>query len=1273
VDSLLLHLFRSSDLRGGNKTALRPWRYRPTRRIFASMACLGLIAVANAQTYTIVDIGTLPGGNSSSAFSISNSGWVTGNASDASNTTWAFLYRYGGPLINLNGFPGAGNSMAQSVNNLGQVTGNSDINGSGLSHAAIWSGGIVSDLGDLSGGGGFNSFGYGINDSGQAVGISGAVAFGSHGFVWNPVTQTMSDVFPATGLDIVFAINNNGHYTGGNAVLVANGTTTVLGPGTGLAISDNDQVAGFDTTVMGPIATRYSGGITTTIGTFGGDTSIAYGINNAGDVVGTADAIGNIRRAFLYTGAGGLQDLNDLIPSGSGWALEEAHGITDNGVIVGTGIIGGESHAFMLIPDIGSDTTAPLTLAVTYGPLAGPRTVGLKSIDPDDPVASTSYTFNSTTSTYVTPFNVGTGSTQVVEFNSVDSNGNVEPTRQLDIVRDPVANNFPVTVQYAGVTSPGNASVTISTAGTPPTGFATGTPARYYDITTTATYNGPLLIGINYTGVTFPPGGPRIFHMESGNWVDCTHSVDTVNKIVYAQTNSLSPFGVFAPLPPFLSFTVNPTSVYNGTSSMATLTMNFPAGRSSVPWSPSQQIDGEYVKLSSNNAAATIPTGPTSNGGNVIVGLDGFTYVFIPQGQSRVDFTVDTGQVTVSTTAKLTAGFIGFTKSVNLIITPTKLSSVTLSPASVYNGGSSTATVTLNNPAFTTTLPWGGDMPGALVLLTSSITVGTISTGFNPDGSNVFVGPDSFTYLHIPQGNTTGTFVCTTEWVPANTIVALTASLNGSTRTANLTVTPEKVQSVVVTPASVYNGGSATGTVTLTNPAFHMETTWSGGVVPGAMVRLTSGNAAGIIGTGFNPDGSSVFVAPDGFTYLHIPEGNTTGTFSVTTEWVPANTVVAFTANLFAFSKSDNLTVTPEKVMSVVMSPTSVYNGVSSTGTVTLTSPAFHMETSWSGGVVPGAMVQLTSGNAVGTIATGFNPDGSNVFVAPDGFTYLHIPQGNTTGTFTVNTEWVSANTTVALTATLFASVKTGNLTVTPEKVMSVSLSPMAVFNGFTSTGTVTLTSPAFHMETAWSGGVIPGAVVQLTSGNAAGTIATGFNPDGSNVFVAPDGFTYLRIPEGNTTGTFIINTTAVTASTPDAITASLFASTKTATLTIKPTQVLTFTIVPTTLFSGQSATGTVTLNSPALMTQAPWGGDFPGALVLLTSSDPLATFATGPNPDGSNVFIGPDSNTYLRVPEGTTTGTITIVAGAVPAITSAVITVSLNGASKTKTLTLKP
>jgi len=54
--------------------------------------------------------------------------------------------------------------------------------------------------------------------------------------------------------------------------------------------------------------------------------------------------------AFLWTATGGLQDLNKLIPLHSGWDLQVAEAISDNGKIVGAGTIKGATHAFLLLP-----------------------------------------------------------------------------------------------------------------------------------------------------------------------------------------------------------------------------------------------------------------------------------------------------------------------------------------------------------------------------------------------------------------------------------------------------------------------------------------------------------------------------------------------------------------------------------------------------------------------------------------------------------------------------------------------------------------------------------------------------------------------------------------------------------------------------------------------------------------------------------------------------------------------------------------------------------
>jgi DNA-binding beta-propeller fold protein YncE len=104
-----------------------------------------------------------------------------------------------------------------------------------------------------------------------------------------------------------------------------------------------------------------------------------------------------------------------------------------------------------------------------------------------------------------------------------------------------------VTLSFASVTQPGMTTETSSGRGSaPPSNFRVGSPAVFYDVSTSATYTAPIKICFNYTGITFSPAaGPRLFHYENGNWVDRTTSVDTANRIACGSVNSLSPFALF--------------------------------------------------------------------------------------------------------------------------------------------------------------------------------------------------------------------------------------------------------------------------------------------------------------------------------------------------------------------------------------------------------------------------------------------------------------------------------------------------------------------------------------------------------------------------------------------------------------------------------------------------------------------------------------------------------------------------------------------------------
>ncbi len=84
-------------------------------------------------------------------------------------------------------------------------------------------------------------------------------------------------------------------------------------------------------------ATRYHSGHLKTLGTLGGVDSQAYGVDNAGQAVGSARDAAQLGRAFEYSGTT-LMQLPDL-----GGDTSAAEAINDHGVIVGTAAVAGGS------------------------------------------------------------------------------------------------------------------------------------------------------------------------------------------------------------------------------------------------------------------------------------------------------------------------------------------------------------------------------------------------------------------------------------------------------------------------------------------------------------------------------------------------------------------------------------------------------------------------------------------------------------------------------------------------------------------------------------------------------------------------------------------------------------------------------------------------------------------------------------------------------------------------------------------------------------------
>ena len=80
--------------------------------------------------------------------------------------------------------------------------------------------------------------------------------------------------------------------------------------------------------------------------------SVATAINDSGVVVGRYRPINfPPQHAFVYDHVNGFRDLNDLIPVGTGWELQDASDINELGQIVGSGTLNGFSQSYILTPN----------------------------------------------------------------------------------------------------------------------------------------------------------------------------------------------------------------------------------------------------------------------------------------------------------------------------------------------------------------------------------------------------------------------------------------------------------------------------------------------------------------------------------------------------------------------------------------------------------------------------------------------------------------------------------------------------------------------------------------------------------------------------------------------------------------------------------------------------------------------------------------------------------------------------------------------------------
>src|SRR5262249_22204812 len=84
---------------------------------------------------------------------------------------------------------------------------------------------------------------------------------------------------------------------------------------------------------------------------------------------------------------------------------------------------------------------------------------------------------------------------------------------------DTASGTSPVSVTFSNITHPGITRVNVQSSGpAPPAGFMLGTPPVYFELSTTASFSGPVTVCIDYTGITFPnPAMITLFHYEDTN------------------------------------------------------------------------------------------------------------------------------------------------------------------------------------------------------------------------------------------------------------------------------------------------------------------------------------------------------------------------------------------------------------------------------------------------------------------------------------------------------------------------------------------------------------------------------------------------------------------------------------------------------------------------------------------------------------------------------------------------------------------------------------
>ena len=326
----------------------------------------GTGGAAVVPSYTVTNLGNLGNGTTYGA-AINATGQITGvsylprvitespcpkHHTCSFSPEHAFLYGSGG-LTDLGTLTGVdGTSAGEAINDAGAVAGYSV--GSTGDDAIVDQNGTMTVIGE--------GTATAINDSGLVAGSTNSFTGGEDAFLYTAGKMTNLGLIPGEGgiFTAATGINSSGQVTGigdnaasdERAWLYSNGKMTDIGTLGGpnaaaAAINDSGQIVGFaQTSSDADHAFLYSAGKMTDLGL----NILPSAINDAGVIVGQMPA-GSATVAFVYR-AGKFQNLNSLVPAGSGFTLTGAVAVNEAGQIVvdGTNNTTGVTNAFLLTP-----------------------------------------------------------------------------------------------------------------------------------------------------------------------------------------------------------------------------------------------------------------------------------------------------------------------------------------------------------------------------------------------------------------------------------------------------------------------------------------------------------------------------------------------------------------------------------------------------------------------------------------------------------------------------------------------------------------------------------------------------------------------------------------------------------------------------------------------------------------------------------------------------------------------------------------------------------